>query len=114
MLLWTPSADEKILFFVMAALWGMGDAVIQTQINALYGSLFTAKPEPAFANYRLWESLGFAVTYAYNDELCTDVKLYVCMCVLGVGMLGYTAVEVMSWRSTRDKLDITVVSKTSK
>ncbi|XP_012939457.2 protein unc-93 homolog A [Aplysia californica] len=105
-LLWSPHRDDRVLFFVLAGLWGMGDAVIQTQLNALYGSLFSAKPEPAFANYRLWESLGFAVTYAYNDELCTETKLYICLGVLATGMLGYTAVEVMSWKDKRGKMDM--------
>lgn len=32
-LLWRPDPDTVVLFYVFAALWGMGDAVIQTQIN---------------------------------------------------------------------------------
>ncbi|KAK0041116.1 protein unc-93 A, partial [Biomphalaria pfeifferi] len=30
---WTPQSDQEIIFYVCAALWGMGDAVIQTQVN---------------------------------------------------------------------------------
>ena len=33
LLLWIPDPDNRYLFYVFAALWGMGDAVIQTQIN---------------------------------------------------------------------------------
>lgn len=105
-LYWEPSRDAEIYFYVFAALWGMGDAVIQTQVNALYGNLFSSKPEAAFANYRLWESLGFAVAYAYNDALCTDVKLYVCLSMLGVGMFGYTIVEIMERRKTKGGHDL--------
>ena len=32
-LLWSPNKDQEILFYVFAGLWGMGDAVIQTQLN---------------------------------------------------------------------------------
>lgn len=32
-MLWVPDPDRVYLFYIFAALWGMGDAVIQTQIN---------------------------------------------------------------------------------
>uniref|UniRef100_A0A2C9JVH4 UNC93-like protein n=1 Tax=Biomphalaria glabrata TaxID=6526 RepID=A0A2C9JVH4_BIOGL len=76
-------------------------------ISALYGHLFSDKAEAAFANYRLWESLGFAVTFAYNDYLCTDTKLYVCLGVLGTAVICYTIVEVMAWRKKKYSADIT-------
>ena len=49
--------------FVLGALWGVGDAIWQTQINALYGVLFANEEEAAFSNYRLWESLGFIIAF---------------------------------------------------
>ena len=49
--------------FILAALWGVGDAIWQTQINALYGILFPSKEEAAFSNYRLWESIGFIIAF---------------------------------------------------
>ncbi|XP_041375280.1 protein unc-93 homolog A-like [Gigantopelta aegis] len=87
-----------MVFYVLAAIWGMGDAVIETQINALYGCLFTENTEAAFANYRLWESFGFMLTYAYNDFLCADVKLYICGGFLVVGMACYSVVEITERR----------------
>ena len=36
-LLWQPDPEMKYMFYIFAALWGLGDAVIQTQIN---GKLF--------------------------------------------------------------------------
>ncbi|KAK6185208.1 hypothetical protein SNE40_007493 [Patella caerulea] len=95
MLLWTPDPSVIYVYYVLAALWGMGDAVIQTQINALYGLLFTDNTEAAFANYRLWESVGFIFSFAYNDYIPTYIKLYVCMGALSVGMAGYSAVEFL-------------------
>ena len=49
--------------YVLAALWGIGDAIWQTQINALYGVLFASDEEAAFSNYRLWESMGFLLAF---------------------------------------------------
>ena len=33
MYVWVPHPDEKIVFFVIAGLWGVADAIWQTQIN---------------------------------------------------------------------------------
>ena len=34
-LLWQPNPDKSYLFYIFAGLWGLGDAVIQTQINGM-------------------------------------------------------------------------------
>lgn len=33
MLFWRPHPENPLIFFAMAGLWGVGDAVWQTQIN---------------------------------------------------------------------------------
>jgi len=33
LLLWVPEPDKTYVFYVIAVLWGIGDAVIQTQLN---------------------------------------------------------------------------------
>ncbi|XP_069463946.1 protein unc-93 homolog A-like [Ambystoma mexicanum] len=93
LLLWRPSSAQFPVFFVFPALWGMADAVWQTQTNALYGVLFDDHKEAAFANYRLWESLGFVIAYAYSTFLCVYVKLYILLAVLVVAMVMYAFVE---------------------
>jgi predicted MFS family arabinose efflux permease len=37
MLLWKPDPNVPIVFFVIAGLWGIGDAIWQTQINGMEG-----------------------------------------------------------------------------
>ena len=49
--------------YLVAALWGIADAIWQTQITSLYGVLFAKNEEAAFSNYRLWESLGFLFAF---------------------------------------------------
>ncbi|XP_078617627.1 uncharacterized protein LOC144885578 [Branchiostoma floridae x Branchiostoma japonicum] len=70
MLVWSPNPNQLPVFFVLAACWGLGDAVWQLEINALYGYLFRKNQEAGFSNYRLWESLGFVVAFAYSNFLC--------------------------------------------
>ncbi|KAG9347512.1 hypothetical protein JZ751_005080, partial [Albula glossodonta] len=93
MLYWRPHPDQMPVFFVFPALWGMADAVWQTQTNALYGVLFPNHKEAAFANYRMWESVGFVIAFAYSNFICLDSKLYVLIAVLILSMGLYGWVE---------------------
>ncbi|XP_074046399.1 protein unc-93 homolog A-like [Macrotis lagotis] len=98
LLLWRPNPSSQTLFFVIAALWGVGDAVFQTQNNAIYGVLFVKNKEAAFANYRLWESLGFVIAFGYSTFLCVKIKLYILLTVLLVSMVSYGCVEYLEHR----------------
>lgn len=60
----------------------------------LYGLLFRRNKEAAFSNYRLWESAGFVIAYAYSTTLCARMKLYVLLGNLVIGVIGYIIVEV--------------------
>ncbi|XP_041661758.1 protein unc-93 homolog A [Cheilinus undulatus] len=93
LLYWRPHPDQLPLFFVFPALWGMADAIWQTQTNALYGVLFPRDKEAAFANYRMWESLGFVIAFAYSTFLCLEYKLYILLAVLILTVITYPIVE---------------------
>ncbi|XP_070233135.1 protein unc-93 homolog A isoform X2 [Bos mutus] len=93
LLLWKPHPSQLPVFFVFPSLWGMADAVWQTQNNALFGVLFEKNKEAAFANYRLWEALGFVIAFGYSTFLCVSIKLYVLLGVLSAAMAAYGAVE---------------------
>lgn len=98
LLFWRPHPDSPLIFFLISGLWGVGDAVWQTQINGLYGTLFRRNKEAAFSNYRLWESLGFVIAYAYSTALCARMKLYAVMSVLAFGAFCYIIVEIRQLR----------------
>nr|CAD7400244.1 unnamed protein product [Timema cristinae] len=93
LLCWKPSFQDRVVFFVMAGLWGVADGVWLVQINAMCGFLFPGREEAAYSNFRLWESLGFIVAYAYSSFLCTYVKLYILLALLVVGLVGYYYIE---------------------
>merc|ERR1712223_1169550 len=101
MLTWTPKVSEVYVVYILAALWGMGDAVWQTQINALYGVLFKNKEEAAFSNYRMWESLGFVIAFITQASgVCVFPKIIGTIVFLTVGMIGYFMVEMGVRRKT--------------
>ncbi|XP_069973711.1 UNC93-like protein isoform X2 [Penaeus vannamei] len=95
---WMPHPDDFLVFFVMAALWGVSDAVWQTQINAFYGVIFPGESEAAFSNYRLWESLGFIFAYVGSTTTCVDLKTTNLIISLVFGIVGYYAIEVIERR----------------
>ncbi|KFM75914.1 UNC93-like protein, partial [Stegodyphus mimosarum] len=95
--LWQPEESQSIYFFVLIGVWGLSDAIWQTQINALYGVLFRSEEEAAFSNYRLWESLGFSIAFAYSTFLCIAPKMYILLGFLATGITGYLIVEIKTW-----------------
>ncbi|XP_004368834.1 protein unc-93 homolog A isoform X2 [Trichechus manatus latirostris] len=99
LLLWKPYPDQLAVFFVFSALWGVADAVWQTQNNALYGTLFEKNKEAAFANYRLWEALGFVIAFGYSTYLCVYTKLYILLGILIVTMVAYGTVECLEFKT---------------
>ncbi|XP_060529308.1 UNC93-like protein isoform X2 [Cylas formicarius] len=101
LLIWRPNLEEKLTYFLIAGLWGFCDAVWLVQINSLYGILFPGKEEASYSNFRLWESTGSVITYAYSPYLCVSIKLYLLLCLLIIGAAGYTTVEYMEWKSKR-------------
>ncbi|XP_071854941.1 protein unc-93 homolog A-like [Apostichopus japonicus] len=93
LLTWLPTEEQLWVMFILAALWGVADAVWQTQINSIYGALFPGRQQAAFSNYRLWESLGFTVSFAYSNYLCVWTKLTILFAVLGLGTCCYVVIE---------------------
>ena len=120
MLNWRPDPENIIVFFTIAALWGVADAIWQTQINgeteywqfsvsfnflfseAFYGVIFPGASEAAFSNYRLWESLGFILAYNLSTYTCMTSKIYINMGILFVGMVGYLIIEFMEFRKKKN------------
>lgn len=98
LLFWKPTSEEYIIFFVVAGVWGMADAVWQTQINAFYGVLFKENEEAAFSNYRMWESIGFSLAFAYSHYIHVAIKIYIAIGILIIGMIGYLMVEIQLYR----------------
>lgn len=111
LLLWRPHSSQMAVFFLLPGLWGMGDAVWQTQNNALFGTLFEKNKEAAFANYRLWEALGFVIAFGYSSFLCVSVKLYILLAVLILAMVTYGTVEYLESGSQVQNLTATQTSQ---
>ncbi|KAL1401075.1 hypothetical protein pipiens_006910 [Culex pipiens pipiens] len=100
MLLWKPT-DQYYAYSIIVACWGLADGIWLIQINALSGILFPGNEEAAFSNFRLWEATGSVIMYATSPILSTFTKLVCILCVMVIGTIGYTSIEVMEYRIKR-------------
>ncbi|UJR33101.1 hypothetical protein I4U23_020558 [Adineta vaga] len=103
MFIWKPSENTIAILFVLAGLWGLSDAVWQTQINAFYGVLFVENSEAAFSNYRLWESIGFVLFYIITPYIRIRIALIILLIFLSLGMFGYGLTEYR-WKMNAKKV----------
>ncbi|XP_077988187.1 protein unc-93 homolog A-like [Glandiceps talaboti] len=103
LLLWEPQEDQTPIFFTIAAIWGLADAIWQTEITSVYGILFSDNQQAAYSNYRLWESIGFATSFAYSLFLCVYIKLYILVGCLTLGVLLYFIVEYKHWQKQKSE-----------
>lgn len=62
----------------------------------MYGVFFHDNQEAAFSNYRLWESLGFVIAFAYANFLCIKVKLIILLVILFISLVGYFLAEYIN------------------
>ena len=51
---WTPNPDQSYVFFFIAALWGAGDAVWQTQINGKFFQPIFLKVDQCQPHEKFW------------------------------------------------------------
>ncbi|XP_063775440.1 protein unc-93 homolog A-like [Pseudophryne corroboree] len=99
--LWKPHPSQLGVFFIFSGFWGIGDAVWQTLLNGFYGILFEDNREAAFANYQLWKSLGYVLSFGYSSFLGVYVKLCILLATLLLGILLYMIVEYIELRKTQ-------------
>ncbi|XP_069136168.1 protein unc-93 homolog A-like [Argopecten irradians] len=89
-----PSVKHLLLFFVFPGLWGLADSIWQTQSATLVGVAFKDRQEPAFANLRLFQAMGFTIAYLYSIHLCEYIKLYNAAAFVTLSMVLVAVVEI--------------------
>ncbi|XP_071482230.1 protein unc-93 homolog A-like [Diadema antillarum] len=95
--MWNPHTSAMWQMVLLAMGWGVGDAVWQTQIQSIVGVVFPDVQEPAFANYRLWQAVGSAASYALTIPrvICVSHKLYSMMAFLILSLICYISEEYL-------------------
>lgn len=74
---------------VMAAIWGVGDGVFNTQLNALLGLLYKRDTEAAFAQLKLWQSGAIAVVFFLSPHITLQAMLIIMVAALFIALAGF-------------------------
>uniref|UniRef100_A0A915PZW2 Uncharacterized protein n=1 Tax=Setaria digitata TaxID=48799 RepID=A0A915PZW2_9BILA len=93
MLIWPLNPGDTSLFYAIVGVLGMADGVWNTQISGLWIALSASRLEVAFANYRFWESAGFAFGLILTRFTNIAQFLLISVGMLLVGMICYLGVE---------------------
>ncbi|XP_065676537.1 protein unc-93 homolog A-like [Hydra vulgaris] len=112
-LVWNTGAYPNYTFYVGAMGCGLTTAIWMSQSNAIYGVYFPKTQEAAFSIYRLFQNLGFTISFAYADILCTSTKIYILMGLLIFSMVLYSIAEFNYRKSVKNTCKENVVENTN-
>lgn len=60
---------------LIGALWGVGDGMLNTELNAVVGLMFEDAKESAFAQFKVWECGAVAVIFFLSPHIVLQVML---------------------------------------
>eukprot|EP00051_Salpingoeca_urceolata_P000807 m.36246 g.36246 ORF g.36246 m.36246 type:complete len:447 (-) comp11000_c0_seq2:122-1462(-) len=91
LLLWDVPSGSYVVLFVLAGLFGIGDAVSQVMISSLCSVCFEDNnTKPAFALFRCCQSLATAIFFFLGTSVSLQHwKTIITLASLSVGTLGY-------------------------
>ncbi|XP_021973274.1 UNC93-like protein 3 [Helianthus annuus] len=74
---------------LIAAVWGIGDGVLMTQLNALLAMLFKHNMEGTFAQLKLWQSASIAVVFFLSPYISLQTMLFLMLAALVLSLVGF-------------------------
>ncbi|GAQ79101.1 unc-93 homolog A [Klebsormidium nitens] len=92
------SSTDYASLFTAAFLWGLGDAVFNTQISAILGICFPDDTASGFAQWKIWQSAATSAACFATPYLGIGTKLCILAGVLTVGMGGFLLVTLSTRR----------------
>lgn len=97
LLLYSPVSGALGIIYplIMAALLGIGDGVLNTQLSALVGIFFKNDTEGAFAQLKVWQSASIAVVFFINSYISLQAMLIIMLAAI---VLSYGAFVFLSLR----------------
>lgn len=60
----------------------------------LIGTLFSKNKEPAFASYKMTQSMSAFALFITGPYLCTRTKIFTVLVMLSIAAIGYITLEV--------------------
>ncbi|XP_022085595.1 protein unc-93 homolog A-like [Acanthaster planci] len=98
-LLWDPETGEVWHLYLLAAAFGINDAILQIQTKVFISVLFPSSQGPVFSAYFTFTAIGFAVSFGVSipTSICVAYKIYGVISLLLVSLLLYYIVEIRFW-----------------
>jgi MFS family permease len=84
---WHVDQDAVYVFFLVGIVFGVADAVFNTQIYALVGSWFEGRVEHAFAIFKFFQAGSTAVAFLLSNKLGFFWKSVLCVSALASGFV---------------------------
>ncbi|AEE74771.1 UNC93-like protein 3 [Arabidopsis thaliana] len=74
---------------IMAAILGIGDGILNTQISALLALLFKHDTEGAFAQLKVWQSAAIAIVFFLSPYISLQAMLIVMLVMVCVSLFSF-------------------------
>jgi len=100
----SQNSNEWGLMVLIAALWAVGDAALNTQLNSMISETFGKNAEAGFANFKLWQSMMVCVSFLFplfGMTYKTRSGIYGGVCIVGLLCLLVLS-QVNKRRQARD------------
>jgi len=81
---------------LIGALWGVGDGMLNTELNAVVGLMFEDAKEAAFAQFKVWECGAIAAIFFLSPHITLQVMLVLMIAslVISFGTFLYLTIAV--------------------
>ncbi|TXG58593.1 hypothetical protein EZV62_016422 [Acer yangbiense] len=79
---------------IMAALLGIGDGVLNTQLSALIGILFKHDTEGAFAQFKVWQCVSIAIVFFIYPYISLQTMLIIMLAGICLAMVGFLILTI--------------------
>ncbi|XP_020680415.1 UNC93-like protein 3 [Dendrobium catenatum] len=85
----SPGVLGSVLPLLIGAIWGVGDGVFNTQLNALFGMLFKHDTEAIFAQFKVWQSAAIAVVFFLSPAIGLEAMVIVMIVALFIAISAF-------------------------
>lgn len=110
---WVPSADQKLVFYGLAVVFGYFEAAWGPVLVTLVGVCFSENSGIAYANYRFCSSLILLIALAYSKIFCVKTKIMILIVLGGLCILSLIVLEIVLRKEVKYKKVASKASNTS-
>ncbi|RCV18787.1 hypothetical protein SEVIR_3G345200v4 [Setaria viridis] len=85
---------------LIGALWGVGDGMLNTELNAVVGLLFEDSKEASFAQFKVWECGAIAVIFFLSPHITLQAMLILMTAALFISLGAFLLLTIFVEKSS--------------